>query len=274
MTKPITMGAVLYDPKVSIIWEIIREFFETNGIPMDVVYFTNYERQVEALVGGLIDIAWNSPLAWLETQHLGHSDFVAIAMRDTDCDRCTHFVVRKGGGIATLSDLRGKTIAMGAKDSPQATLIPTEFLRANGLKAGADYNVQRFDVLVGKHGDHIGGELDAFKCLASGKVAASTMLDLNWKTWTADGTINANEFSILATTDHFDHCVFAIRKDFSQETREKWLRVLFSMSYENPKHREMMDMEGLKAWVPGRTSGFGILTRAVEHSHFYQEVGL
>ena len=38
------MGAVLYDPKVSIIWEIIRDFFEANGMAMDVVYFTNYER--------------------------------------------------------------------------------------------------------------------------------------------------------------------------------------------------------------------------------------
>ena len=274
MTKPLTMGAVLYDPKVSIIWEIIREFFEANGIAMDVVYFTNYEKQVEALVSGLVDIAWNSPLAWLETQHAGKNGFSAIAMRDTDCDRCTHFVVRKGSGIATLADLRGKTIAMGAKDSPQATLIPTEFLRANGLEAGKDYQVQRFDVLVGKHGDHIGGELDAFKHLASGKAAASTMLDLNWKTWTADGTINASEFTILATTDHFDHCVFAVRKDFPAATKDQWLKVLFSMSYENPKHREMMDMEGLKAWVPGRTTGFGILTRAVDHSHFFQEVGL
>jgi ABC-type phosphate/phosphonate transport system substrate-binding protein len=268
------MGAVLYDPKVSIIWEIIRDFFEANGIAMDVVYFTNYEKQVEALVAGLVDIAWNSPLAWLETQHVGKDGFTAIAMRDTDCDRCTQFVVRKGSGIATLADLRGKTVAMGAKDSPQATLIPTEFLRSNGLQAGKDYQVQRFDVLVGKHGDHTGGELHAFKHLASGKAAASAMLDLNWHRWKADGTINADEFAILATTDHFDHCVFAMRKDFPEKVKENWLKVLFSMSYENPKHREMMDMEGLKAWAPGRTTGFGILTRAVEHTDFYKDVGL
>jgi phosphonate transport system substrate-binding protein len=274
MTKPLTMGAVLYDPKVSIIWEIIRDFFESNGIAMDVVYFTNYERQVEALVAGLVDIAWNSPLAWLETQHAGKNRFAAIAMRDTDCDRCTHLVVRKGGGIATLADLRGKTVALGAKDSPQATLIPTEFLRANGLEAGKDFQVQRFDVLVGKHGDHIGGELDAFKHLASGKAAATAMLDLNWKKWTADGTINGNEYAILATTDHFDHCVFAVRNDFPEQAKASWLKVLFSMSYDNPTHREMMDMEGLKAWVPGRTTGFGILTRAVEHTQFFKDVGL
>lgn len=127
-------------------------------------------------------------------------------MRDTDCDRCTHFVVRKASGIAALADLGGKTIAMGAKDSPQATLIPTEFLRASGLEAGKHYQVQRFDVLVGKHGDHIGGELDAFNHLASGKAAASTMLDLNWKTWTADGTINASQRQRVRDPRSAAHC--------------------------------------------------------------------
>lgn len=34
--KPVTVGAVLYDPKVSIIWDIIREFFGANVCPMDV----------------------------------------------------------------------------------------------------------------------------------------------------------------------------------------------------------------------------------------------
>jgi ABC-type phosphate/phosphonate transport system substrate-binding protein len=100
------------------------------------------------------------------------------------------------------------------------------------------------------------------------------MLDLNWTTWSADGTIDPGEFAILATTDRFDHCVFAVRKDFPEQVKDSWLKVLFSMSYDNPKHREMMDMEGLKAWVPGRTTGFGILTRAVEHSGFFKEVGL
>ena len=47
--EPIIVGAVLYDPKVSVIWDIIRDFFEDNGCPMDVVFYTNYELQVKAL---------------------------------------------------------------------------------------------------------------------------------------------------------------------------------------------------------------------------------
>lgn len=268
--KPVLVGAVVYDPKVTIIWDIIREFFESNGVPMDVVYYTNYELQVEALLAGHIDIAWNSPLAWLESQHQSGGHCRAIAMRDTDRERVTHLVVKQNSGIGAIEDLKGKTIALGAKDSPQATLIPMGLLQRQGLEPGRDFTVKRFDVLVGKHGDHVGGELDAFKALQSGQADASAMLDLNWQAWTKDGTINPDEYRTLTMTDRFDHCVFTVREDFPADLEKKWLDVLFSMSYDNPKHREMMDMEGLKEWLPGRTSGFGALTDAVDRQHFFE----
>ena len=68
-------------------------------------------------------------------------------------------------GIAVVADLRGKRVGVGAVDSPQATLIPLDYLRAQGLEPGADFAVRRFDVLGGKHGDHIGGERDAARAL-------------------------------------------------------------------------------------------------------------
>src|SRR5260221_14339921 len=108
MTQPIRLGAVLYDPKVSVIWEIIREFFEAKGVPMDISLYDTYEQQVTALVDGKLDMAWNSPLAWLQTQNSSNGAFRAIAMRDTDRDRNTHFVALKSSGLERLEDLGGK----------------------------------------------------------------------------------------------------------------------------------------------------------------------
>ena len=82
------------------------------------------------------------------------------------------------------------------------------------------------------------------------------MLDLNWDGWIKDGTIDADRFTIVAETDRFDHCVFTVRHDLDAVSERRWLDALFAMRYDNPAHREMMDLEGLKAWLPGRTSGF------------------
>lgn len=260
--KPILVGAVVYDPKVTVIWDIIRRFFEDRGCPMDVVYYTNYEIQVQVLAAGHIDVAWNSPLAWLDSVRQSPG-CRAIAMRDTDRDRVSHLLVRADSGIDSIEDLRGKTVAFGAKDSPQATLIPQGVLLAAGLTPGVDYTAKRFDVLVGKHGDHIGGEKDALQSLATGESDASWALDLNWELWSQDGTADPSKIRSIATTPRFDHCVFTVRADFSGDDEARFLEALFAMSYDNPDHREMMDMEGLKKWEPGRTSGFGPLDQAV-----------
>ena len=52
-------------------------------------------------------------------------------------------------------------MAAGAVDSPQATLLPLDALRVSGLDLVRDVTIRRFDVGVGLHGDHIGGERDA-----------------------------------------------------------------------------------------------------------------
>jgi phosphonate transport system substrate-binding protein len=269
MDRPLKVGAVMYDPKVSVIWEIIRDFFESQVCPIDVAFYSTYEGQVTALLDRTIDVAWNSPLAWLDAQRRSGGTCRAIAMRDTDRDRVSYFVARRDGPVRVLSDLRNRTLATGAIDSPQATLIPLGRLRGAALDPGADLAVRRFDVLVGKHGDHVGGERDAFECVRGGQAAACAMLDLNWDAWTKDGTIDAAQFTIVARTDRFDHCVFTVRQDLDRAAEQRWLGALFAMRYDNPAHQEMMDLEGLKAWLPGRTSGFGPLTAAVASERFF-----
>jgi phosphonate transport system substrate-binding protein len=269
MDRALKVGAVMYDPKVSVIWEIIRDFFESQTCPIDVAFYSTYEGQVSALLDRTIDIAWNSPLAWLDAQRRSGGACRAIAMRDTDRDRVSYFVARRGGPVRVLSDLRNRTLATGAIDSPQATLIPLRRLRQVGLDPGVDLTVRRFDVLVGKHGDHVGGERDAFEYVRSGKASACAMLDLNWDGWTKDGTIDADQFTIVGETERFDHCVFTVRQDLDRAAERRWLDALFAMRYDNPAHREMMDLEGLKAWLPGRTSGFVPLTAAVAYERFF-----
>ena len=269
MPSPILVGAVVYDPKVVVIWEIIKDFFKQEGCPIDYVFYSNYELQVNALLSGHIHIAWNSPLAWVDAEIRSGNSCRALAMRDTDRDRVTHIIVRRDSSIQDAVDLRGKTLATGAKDSPQATLLPLHLLQSQGLIANRDFNVRRFDVLVGKHGDHVGGELEALRSLRNRESDACAVLDLNWERWQADGAADSTTLTSLMTTQPFDHCNFTVRASFPPEEEQRWTEVLFRMSYDNPAHREMMDMEGLKAWMPGRTSGYTALREAVQQQRFF-----
>jgi len=270
--KPrVLVGAVVYDPKVVTIWDIIREFFATKGYTMDCVFYNSYELMVDALLAGHIQIAWNSPLAWVDVVHRTSGKCRAIAMRDTDRDRRSHIIARKGGNVKSLKDLRGRTLATGAIDSPQSHLLPIHLMRQAGLIAGRDFAVRRFDIMVGKHGDHVGGELDALRSMQKGESDACAILDLNWVRWQAEGIADSAALVSIGTTEPFDHCNFSVLGDFSSDDERRWTSTLFSMKYENPAHREMMNLEGLKAWLPGRTSGYAALTEAVKEQGFFEE---
>jgi ABC-type phosphate/phosphonate transport system substrate-binding protein len=265
MLEPLVLGAVAYDAKVVPIWDGFLAWFAQRGLVFDYVLYTNYERQVEAHFRGEFHVAWNSPLAWIEAQRLGRArgrDVRAIAMRDTDKDLTSVVLVRADSPVKSLADLRGKKIGVGAADSPQATLIPLLAF------ADADVTVEavRHDVLVGKHGDHIGGERDAVKALLAGTVDAACVIDGNRLGFAREGLLPPNATRVVHQTGAYDHCNMTVI-DGAPDEIGRFRELLLGMSYDDPQVRPLLDMEGLKQWQPGRTSGYALLERAVDRFH-------
>ena len=263
------VGAVAYDPKVVTIWEGFKPYFEKRGAPIDYVLYSNYDAQVAANLAGEVEVAWNSPLAWVKSQILSHGECRAIAMRDSDRDLTTKILTRKDSNIASMADLNGKSIAVGASDSPQATLIPLSMLADAGVVPGEDCHVMYHNVMVGKHGDHVGGERDAARALAAGSADAACVLDANYAAFINEGTLDPGTTRVLATTPPFDHCNFTVRQDLPEERSKPFIEVLLGMSFQDPEVRSLMELEGLKQWLPARTSGYAQLERAVERFKFY-----
>jgi ABC-type phosphate/phosphonate transport system substrate-binding protein len=270
------MGAVAYDPKVVTIWDGFRRWVAGRGLDFDYVLYSNYERQVEDLVAGRIDAAWNSPLAWVRARRLGEAEGVAVsalAMRDSDRDLTTVVVVRADSPVTDVAGLRGRVVATGAVDSPQATLLPLHHLQRSGLVPGTDFEVRRFDVGVGLHGDHIGGERDAAAALAAGDVDAACMIDTNHLLFSREGTLPAGGTRILAQTDPYDHCNMTVNDAGPPEARQRFGALLRAMDYADPDVRPLLDLEGLKQWQDGRTAGYAALEAAVDGLGFYDGKG-
>jgi len=265
--KTILMGAVAYDPKVVTIWEGFREHFAKGGLDFDFVLYSNYERQVAAHLDGHIHVAWNSPLAWIQTERAAPGRkrrAEAILMRDSDCDLTSVIVVRADSPIHGIADLRGKKIGVGASDSPQATLLPLWHIAKNGIDPYGDAEVVRHDLLVGKHGDHVGGERVACQALLAGHVDAACIIDGNHLAFGKDGTLPPGSTRILAQTGAYDHCNFTILDDAPKKRVARFKELLLAMTYEDPAVRALMDLEGLKAWKVGRTGGYADLAAAID----------
>jgi phosphonate transport system substrate-binding protein len=262
MENTILMGAVAYDPKVVTIWDGFQHYFARHGLAFDYVLFSNYERQVESLFARHIHVAWNSPLAWLQCERIASAlgrRAEAICMRDSDCDLTSVIFVRSGAGIRTIHDLKGKRVAVGAQDSPQATLIPLGFIADHGLDPNRDFEVLPFDRLVGKHGDHIGGERDAALALLRGEADAACCIDGNYLRFSQE----LGDTNVLARTPPYDHCNFTVLDDAPAQPVHRFRELLLGMSYSDPEVRPLLDMEGLKQWQPGRANGYAALDAAL-----------
>lgn len=277
MTQAFMLGAVAYAPKVVTIWEGFKAYLGERGFVMDYILYSNYEAQVEAQFKGDITFAWNSPLAWVRADRMARArglQVQSLVMRDSDMDLQSVLVVPTHSSTQTLADLRGQTIGFGAIDSPQATLIPLDHLHhQGGLVAGRDFTARRFDVLGGKHGDHIGGERDAAQALVAGDIAAAWMIAGNYRAFAKEGTLPAGGTRILATTDLFDHCNMTVSPGVPAAVSQQLGDLLLAMSWDDPQVRPLLELEGLKAWQPGRASGYALLERAVTENNFYDDQG-
>ena len=259
--QPLLVGAVAYSPNVVPIWEGIRDYFTGTDSEMDFVLFSNYGRQVEALLGGTINIAWNTNLAWVRTVAQTGGSCRALAMRDTDTVFRTVFVARTGSGIDGLHGLKGLRLALGSRDSAQAAILPVHFLEHDGPGA-ATVELVRINSDVGKHGDTGRSELDALRAVLEDRADVAA---LGINTWEAIGRdeLMPGAFEQVWESPTYSHCNFTALPSVPSTRTDPWVARLMAMEWDNPAHRPILEMEGLRRWVPPRLEGYESLFAAV-----------
>jgi ABC-type phosphate/phosphonate transport system substrate-binding protein len=258
----LVIGAVAYTANVVPIWEGIRDYFRDSPVPIDFVLFSNYERQVDALVDGQVDLAWNTNVAYVRTVRRTDGSCRALAMRDTDLTFQTLFVARAGSGIAGLPDLRGRRVALGSRDSAQARILPAYYLQEAGLEP-RDVTVLPFDSDVGKHGDTGRSELDALRAVLDDEADVAAMGVTTWAGLQA-GDLAPGALEVVWTSPEYCHCNFTALDTLDPAISEPWVEHLLAMDWDNPAHRPILEMEGLRRWVRPELAGYESLFAAMD----------
>lgn len=277
MSQTIWLGAVAYDPKVVTIWEGMRRYFhEEAHLPVEVVLFQSYETQVVALLAQpgdavpRIDIAWNTNLAYLQADEWTGHACRAIAMRDTDLGWMTKIVAVNGGPITTVADLKGRTLALGSRDSGHAAILPVYFLDQQGLREGTDYQTLRFNTDVGKHGDTGASEVEVVRAVLDGRADAGAIGSPFWETVRKEHLVPEGALREVWSSPGYNHCMFTARPDLDPELERRFVTALTAMSYDNPNHRPILDAEGLRRWLPPHLDGYADLRQAAAQQGFFE----
>lgn len=268
--KTILLGAVAYDPKVVPIWDIIRDYANAGdfGFRLDYVLFSNYERQVDSLLKGHIDVAWNTNVAWIRTLHATKDKARALIMRDTDIGFTTKFVARKDSAIKSLEDLKGKRFGLGSRDSAQAAIMalyylqkasiapqitefnsPDECGRGKGDKVKAiGLGIVRHNSDMGKHGDTGRSEFDVLESIKNGSLDAGSIGSSTWVRILQDGTYP--EIESFWSSPGYCHCNFSVLPEYDSALGEAFSQMLLSQNTRksDPVIAKMMAMEGLNEW--------------------------
>ena len=253
------VGAVVYHERVRRIWQDFAVWFAEQGLPIEPHYFERYEDQLDALLDGALDTAWNTNLAYVQALERTGGAANAIAMRDTDRGWRSLLVARADSGLRTLDELRGRRVGFGDADSPQAHLLPVHALRAEGFDPARDCVATRLDRDLGKHGDTGGAELAQLARVRAGELDACVVSSV-----THDAVARLGDAAELVTvweSRPFHHCCFTVLEDDARH--ERFAQLLLAMDASDPKLCEPMELEYVNRWVPFDASGYRDLIAAV-----------
>jgi phosphonate transport system substrate-binding protein len=263
------VGAVAYHPRVVTIWEGFRDFFVERGVPTDYVLYSSYERQVDAVLAGEVDVGWNTNTAFVALEHRAGRELPILGMRDVDAAWAALLVARRGelGGV---EDLAGRRLALGSRDSGHAAILPLHYLRAAGVDAERLCELVRFDTDIGKHGDTGDSELHVVRAVAAGDADAGAICEPAWSLLRAQGAPDVADLEVVWRSPTYFHCNFTARPGLDPERAERWRDALLSMSYDDERMRPLMDLEGVKRWLPGERSGYESLAVAMREQGYLE----
>jgi phosphonate transport system substrate-binding protein len=263
-TREITVGAVAYHPRVVTVWESFREYFRNRGIPTDYLLYSNYERLVQAVLDGSVDIGWNTNTAFVALERRLGGEGQILGMRDIDAEFATVIVTRRGESFNGVQELAGRRLALGSRDSGHASILPLYYLAEQGLPAQSLGELVRLDVDIGKHGDTGDSELKVVQAVAEGRADAGALGDAIWASFRTEGLPAAAELEVSWRSPTYYHCNFTALPSFDRQLAARWQAALLAMSFDDPSMRQAMTLEGVRRWLPGDRRGYTSLAMAME----------
>lgn len=256
------IGAVAYAPHVVTIFEGIKKHFRQRGLQLDWVLYSNYDALVEAFVRKEIALAWNGPLAYVKIRRRMPEGCRVVAMRDIDVNFTTQFITHPDSSVQTVEDLKGKRFAFGSRGSVQAGLLAYFFLKQAGIHPDKDLALASF--AEDRPASGPSGEAGVVALVQSREYDAGAVSGYTLGVLREKGRLREDEVRVFWTSPGYSHCCFTAHRELEDTVAQQITAAFSAMRADDPDHREVLDLEGCKGFIPGTAAGYDILEIAAE----------
>lgn len=249
--RPLLVGATTADPRnVVVIWNAMRRWFNDHGMPFEYALFSTYDSLCRALLDGLVDVAWNAPMAHAQSLMTSGGACQTLAMRDTDQDVASVIIALTSSGITGVDDLRGRTVAVGVPNSTELRLIPAHQLRAVGFDLEQDCVHADIEARPASNGIRWVDDFLIFDAVKDGRADAGVIFEPMLSHLTAKRGLTPEEVTVVWRSEPFCHCAFTARPGLDQEVAGRFVELLTAMDPEDSSISEAMRLEHVGRWLP------------------------
>lgn len=196
---------------------------ETTGLTFEVHTGQSYAAVIEAMCGGLAEIAWFGPLSYLEARDRGCAELLAMEERNGSATYYAGLFVAADADVENVEALAGHDIALGSPHSASSFAYPLAMIAAAGLDPVADLRAIR---LTGSHASSL-------MALRSGQVDAAGASFVSFERAVNQGSLAPSGFRILARSEPIPNPPIAMHPGLSEALKET-LREAIASVHETP----------------------------------------
>jgi phosphonate transport system substrate-binding protein len=179
---------------------------------MDVFVGTDYSGVIEAMRGGNLDAAIFGPFSYVLASQVAGAKSLVSPGNDAGEPSTYNSIIIAGAnsGIKTLEDLKGHTFAFVDPASTSGHLVPRGMLLQAGINPDTDLEAT-----------FSGGHDATALAVNNGQIDAGAMAKSNYDRYLESGTIQEENFVIVATSDPIPEGPLAVSKDFDPAVAER-----------------------------------------------------
>lgn len=226
---------------------VIESFCENLGYIPRVIITPDYTSLADNLLEGIVDIAWFSPLAYVDAANRGVIIPLVSPIVKGSATYKGYIVTKKGSGVNSLTDIRGKRMAFVDKKSASGYAYPRMMMWREGINPDRDL---KETVFLGSHNRVIESVLASE--VAVGATYSEAIEDAQKQ------HLPIEQLIYLAETEPIPKDCLAANSHFDEATISRFQQGFAELA-KTPRGRDSLTHSPIKGFIPVTTEVYDIV---------------